>query len=252
MKFYVELGVSVVETVNDGQFVGNCTSSISQSGMVAIEINDNRFPLLHFSEVFQADGITPIGADLATAQDYLIANTVFKTASGGSGASVNPTSGVIPINDNGTFVDSNIQQGSLYGMPTYEFNGLAKVSAVISGNNFLNLDAMNVNYSIGEASFSGGIPSANIGIAMASNRMVMGLQFAGGTEGMFRANGATGIVSIGGFGAEYTLGVNPFSGGILVGSSYITGTAPVNTTTPVRWVTIVSEIGAQYKIPVYQ
>lgn len=95
MKFYVELGVSIVETVKDGQYVGNCTSSISQSGMVAIEINDNRFPLLHFSEVFQADGTTPIGINLETAQDYLIANTVFNTASGGSEAVWGSITGIL-------------------------------------------------------------------------------------------------------------------------------------------------------------
>lgn len=137
MKFYVELGVSVVETVNDGQFVGNCTSSISQSGMVAIEINDNRFPLLHFSEVFQADGITPIGADLVTAQDYLIANTVFKTASGGSGA--------IWGSLTGTLSDQTDLQGALD----------AKQDDLVSGTNIKTINGNSVLGS-GDLVISGG------------------------------------------------------------------------------------------------
>ena len=88
MKFYTQDGVSVVETATNGQYVGNCTSSISPSGMVTIEINNNKFEILPFAEVFQADGVTPIGTDLATAKSYLVLNTVFNTAAGGSVALV--------------------------------------------------------------------------------------------------------------------------------------------------------------------
>jgi len=175
------------------------------------------------------------------------------SALGGGGGGTNPTSGFIPINNNGTFVDSKIQQGTLYGLPTYEFNGLAKISAVLSGNNFLNLDAMNEFFGFGtNVGFPGGIPSVDVGMAMTGMRMVIGMNMQGGTDGVIRANGNTGVVSIGAFGTEYVLGVNPFGGGVLVGAGFIDTIPPANSGAAAVWINITNENGVQYKVAGYQ
>ena len=168
------------------------------------------------------------------------------------GGGTNPTSGFIPYNSGGSFVDTSIEIGSIYNTPSYNFKDSIKVSANYFTDNFLNLDYSVNEYSYGMASFTAGIPSASIGMAMTGMRMVVGMNMQGGTDGVIRANGSTGDVSIGAYGTAYHLGVNPFSGGVLVGSGFMTTTAPANPSTPVKWVTFIDEGGVQYRIPAYQ
>tara|TARA_R110000822_G_scaffold70799_11_gene171054 strand:+ start:91 stop:714 length:624 start_codon:yes stop_codon:yes gene_type:complete len=169
------------------------------------------------------------------------------------GGGTNPTSGFIPINNNGTFVDSKIQQGTLYGSPTYEFNGLAKISAVLNGNNFLNLDVMNNFYSFGLVDFPSGSPSVAVGMGITDSKVVISNYGAwDSTFGIFQTNSSTGITSMG-LVAGASIGVNSFGGfSMFVGSWILGGTAPSNTTTPTNWIIVSDENGTQYRIPAYQ
>tara|TARA_R110000772_G_scaffold1095_1_gene3846 strand:- start:94 stop:1149 length:1056 start_codon:yes stop_codon:yes gene_type:complete len=89
MKLYLSNSKTVVVSDNGRQTVEPVTTTITSDGNVFVykyPSGEQIGSSTHYSEVFQADGTTPIGATLALAQDYLIANTVFKPASGGSGA----------------------------------------------------------------------------------------------------------------------------------------------------------------------
>tara|TARA_R110000772_G_scaffold1095_1_gene3853 strand:- start:4318 stop:6114 length:1797 start_codon:yes stop_codon:yes gene_type:complete len=89
MIIYKDNGISVIETSSGAQIFEPVTSGISGDGMVTVKFYPSgrqvQEPTL-YSSVFKADGTTPIGTDLATARAYLLANTVFKSASGGSEA----------------------------------------------------------------------------------------------------------------------------------------------------------------------
>tara|TARA_R110000803_G_scaffold69326_1_gene131649 strand:+ start:16519 stop:17133 length:615 start_codon:yes stop_codon:yes gene_type:complete len=181
---------------------------------------------------------------------FIKTNDNFTELYGAGGASVNPTSGFLPINSNGTFVDSKIQQGVLYGSPTYEFNGLAKISAV-QNSNFLNLDVMNNLYSFGTVEFSFGEPSVNIGMAINENKIVISNYSAWNpTFGLIQSGNST--ISMG-LDSSLSIGVNTFGGfSMLIGSGILGGTAPSNTTTPTNWITVTDENNNQYRIPAYQ
>ncbi len=168
-------------------------------------------------------------------------------------AGMNSTSGFIPINNNGTFVDSNIQQGTLYGMPTYEFNGLAKISAVISGNSFLNLDVMNNRFSFGLVDFSSGTPSVTVGMGTTGNQVVISnYNSFDPLFGLFQTNSSTGVTSMGPLPGA-SIGINSTAGfSIFVGSSLLSGDAPEDPRTPTNWIYVKDENGTQYRIPAYQ
>lgn len=91
MKLYLSNGITV--TVGSQGEVSHepVTTHIKPNGDVTVLMYPSRnaiIPPTHYSLIFKADGTTPIGTDFATAQAYLIANTVFKTAAGGSVALV--------------------------------------------------------------------------------------------------------------------------------------------------------------------
>jgi hypothetical protein len=174
------------------------------------------------------------------------------SALGGGGGGTNPTSGLMPYNSGGSFADTSLEIGSIFGSPTYKFKDSTKVSATYFTDNFLNMDYSVNEYSFGIASFPGGIPSTVIGMAMTPTRMVIGMNMQGGTEGIIRADGNTGVVSIGAFGTAYHLGVNPFGGGVLFGSGFIDTIPPANSGSPQVWINITNENGVQYKVAGYQ
>jgi hypothetical protein len=224
-------------------------------GRLEITSSDQAFEtkVRDYADVVQEDGVTPIGTNSAEVETYLSVNVSnFNTASGGSGAGTNPTSGLMPYNSGGSFADTSLEIGSIFGSPTYKFKDSTKVNATYFTDTFLNLDYSVNEYSFGIASFSGGIPSADIGMAMTGMRMVIGGNMQGGTEGIIRANGNTGVVSIGAFGVEYALGVNPFGGGVLIGSGFMETIPPANSTVPAIWIWVTNENGVQYKVAAYQ
>lgn len=210
--------------------------------------------------------VTNLVTDLSNKQESLISGTNIKTIngdsvlgsgdlviSGGGGGGTNPTSGFIPINDSGTFVDSKIQQGTLYGMPTYEFNGLAKISAVLNGLNFLNLDVMNNFYSFGLVDFPSGSPSVTVGMGITDYKVVISNYSTWDpTFGLFQSNSYTGVTSLGQFPGA-SIGVNSYGYfSMFVGSLILSGNAPSNTATPTNWIFVKDENGNEYRIPAYQ
>lgn len=89
MKLYLSNGKTVVVASNGRLTIEPVTTTITLDGNVFVYKYPSGEQIgtpTHFSEVFQSDGVTSIGSTLALAQDYLIANTVFNTAPGGSGA----------------------------------------------------------------------------------------------------------------------------------------------------------------------
>jgi hypothetical protein len=250
LKLFKGSNVTVI-IENNIRYQGAVTANIDEVGeSVSYQLNGRKIFTYPWNQVFKADGVTVVGSTADEVQAYN--DLVFKTASGGSGAGTNPTSGLIPYNSGGSFVDTSIEIGSAFGSPTYKFKDSTIVSATYFTDTFLNMDYSVDEYSFGKASFSGGIPSADIGMAMTGMRMVIGMNMQGGTDGVIRANGNTGVVSIGAFGVEYALGVNPFGGGVLIGSGFIDTIPPANSTVPAVWINITNESGVQYKIAGYQ
>jgi hypothetical protein len=220
-----------------GAVWGSVTGTLSDQMDLQIQLDSKQSELVSATNIKTINGTSVLGSG-----DLVIA--------GGGGT--NPTSGLMPYNSGGSFVDTSIEIGSAFGSPTYKFKDSTIVSATYFTDTFLNMDYSVNEYSFGIASFSGGIPSAEIGMAMTGMRMVIGMNMQGGTDGVIRANGNTGVVSIGAYGVEYALGVNPFGGGVLIGSGFMETIPPANATVPAIWIWVTNENGLQYKIAGYQ
>lgn len=72
-----------------------------------------------------------------------------------------------------------------------------------------------------------------------------------GDTGVFSSFGPSGITRIG-TSDYFGLGVSQFYYSILIGSAFTEGPAPTNPTTPVDWVSVITETGGMYMIPLYQ
>lgn len=167
-------------------------------------------------------------------------------------AGMNPTSAFIPININGTFVDSNIQQGTLFGSPTFELNAVPKISADFYNTKFLYLDVMNNLYSFGSAAFSIGAPNVNVGMGITGNKVVIS-NYSGwdSTFGVFQSDSSTGVTSIGVLPGA-SIGVSSFGSFSMLVGSWLFGAAPEDPRTPTNWIIVKDENNIEYRIAAYQ
>lgn len=167
-------------------------------------------------------------------------------------APTNPTSGYYPINKNGVFVDSGLSN-ALEAFGPFPDTGL-KFYDSFSDNMLLNLDSVNMYYSLGPTSFTPAtyeISTQGVGIAPSWGEMTMGCGISSPTNGVFRASGVFGFVTIG---THPTRSLGVFVAGnpaMQMGSALING-APSNLVTPVAWTRVRNESGTIYYSPLYQ
>lgn len=101
-------------------------------------------------------------------------------------------------------------------------------------------------YTFNDTNIANGIlADAGIGILKLNNGI------ASPFDGIFSADATTGIYRIG-TSDYFGLGVSQFYYSILIGSAFTEGPAPNNPTTPVDWVSVITETGGMFMIPLYQ
>lgn len=169
------------------------------------------------------------------------------------GASVNPTSGRYPINKDGAFVDSGLQNALLFPPMGLGYIGLKFVDA-FSSRTLLNLNPLDLGYTFGDASYDAptiqAFANGGLSIYQAGGEAVIGCGISSGANGVFRASGAQAFISIGNT-PSTSIGVNMFSDSVRIGSNLING-APSNTTTPAAWTKVQDQNGVTYYLPLYQ
>ncbi len=181
-------------------------------------------------------------------------NDNFTELYGAGGASVNPTSGFLPYNNAGTFVDSTFQLipdtafGS--GLPVGYSN--ATNPAVGGGYNTL-VDDQNVFYTFGSASTNISSCDAAAGLAINGNfgASIIGCGMSSPTAGVFRARGDIGTIRIG-TNDGVQIGVDLFNDLMIIGNSLMNTTPPSDTATVAKWVNVTDGFGNAYKFPLYQ
>ena len=111
IKYYVENGLTVIEDGNDSEFIRPSFNYNSVNDTVTIINLDNQAQDWSGpSSEFRDKNGNSIGTTKAEILAYLSDNTVF--SKGESGSSTNPTSGIVPVNENGIFVDSVIAESN--------------------------------------------------------------------------------------------------------------------------------------------
>jgi len=167
----------------------------------------------------------------------------------------NPTSGSYPINFQGAFKDSGLRN-IFEVLPTnYDYLGLRFFD---NWNNeiALEINPLELTYSLGSAGvdYVNNQLFANSGIITSTmfGEAVIGCGISGGTNGVFRASGNFGFVTIG-TNADSSIGVDLASAAIRIGSRFsMFNITPNNPTTPVKWVIVSDENFNQYYLPLYQ
>lgn len=196
-----------------------------------------------------------LGSKLANSnREIYTMQDVTDTVAAGLPAPTNPTSGIYPINKNGVFVDSGLSN-SVTSLPPGPNNYLGlKFYDTFSGSTLLLLDPLNMGYTFGDASFVPGTSvsaSGGISIQPAIGEMIMGCGISSPTNGVFRASGNTGIISMGT--TPFTsIGISAYDQSLFIGSGLIGNIGPMDAITPVKWITVVDQNGNYYKSPLYQ
>jgi hypothetical protein len=165
---------------------------------------------------------------------------------------VNPTSGFYPINKDGVFVDSGLQNALSTPPFGYDYIGLKFVDA-FSSSNLLQLNPLAQAMTFGDAYYtSGSGVGAMNGIATYApvGEAVIGCGISSDANGVFRASGSQGFITIGNTPSS-SIGVNMFDQSVRIGSNLING-APSNTTTPAAWTKVQDQNGTTYYSPLYQ
>jgi hypothetical protein len=165
----------------------------------------------------------------------------------------NPTSGFYPINRDGVFANSGLSDayGSFGPFPP---TGL-KFYDSFTNSALLNISPLDVGYTFGQAFYDqfGVVASSGISINGMMNQMVMNCGISPGSNGIFKANGITGIVRIG---ASDNLGIGAhlFNGSLFVGAGLMTSSSPsgYNPNTPYRFIRLTNEWGERFVIPVWE
>lgn len=232
------------------------------------------------------------------------------------GASVNPTSQYVPLNYNGSFVDSSVniiappggyygwagistQVGTLLVLPSGvdqsnvassldsyglkimntpftgkqtiigDYNGgtntrltidnsfgpMGRIYATVGGSPSLELNIYDGIASVGEAFVNPWTIQVQAygGMAMYSSggEGIIGCGISSPSNGILRASGSQGFVTIGNT-PSTSIGIDFFNQAMRIGSLIIDGTPPSNTTTPVKWATVIDQNGVSYRMPLYQ
>lgn len=172
-----------------------------------------------------------------------------------AGAAVNPTPTFLPVNVGGVFVNSSLR---IYPDNTFgtgiPLGFYSNINPVFGGGYNLNIDDSNGLYSFGVANaspFGGSTASGGIAISPNSGEAIINCGMASPYNGVFKANGASGKVTIGTSDTS-SIGVNTYSNEVVFGSQFINTTPPYNTTTPAKWLNINDANGHSYKMPIYQ
>lgn len=190
----------------------------------------------------------------AESQAYTMQDIV-DTVSAEIPAPVNPTSGFYPINKNGVFVDGGLT--NTLANPPYGYNyiGLKFIDTWNGGQTRLELNPFDFAYTFGNASYdaptSQVYASGGLSILEFAGEAVIGCGISSGANGVFRASGVQGFVTIG---TNPSRSIGCFVAGspaMQIGSALINGT-PSNTATPVAWTKVRNESGTIYYSPLYQ
>lgn len=170
-------------------------------------------------------------------------------------APVNPTSGTYPINKNGVFADSGLQNAVLFLPPWYSGASLGlKYYDDFAGQTLLALDPLNMVYTFGDATFTpGSSVSASAGISIQSpmGQMIIGCGVSSPTNGVFKVDAASGNLYIGTT-PMGSIGVNMFLRSVIIGSLINSASnSPVDPVNPVSWIKIQDENGNFKFVPSY-
>jgi len=165
----------------------------------------------------------------------------------------NPTSGFYPINRDGVFANSGLSD-AYDSFGPFPPTGL-KFYDSFANSALLNLSPIDVGYTFGQAFFDqfGVVASSGIAINGMMGQMVMGCGISSGSNGIFKANGTTGIVRIG---ASDNLGIGThlFYNSFFVGAGIMNGSSPsgYNPNTPSRFIRLTNEWGERFVIPIWE
>jgi hypothetical protein len=171
---------------------------------------------------------------------------------------VNPSSGYYPINRDDAFVDSGlhniVEVLPPFIPPTEGSLGLA-FDDPFAGTRLLALDPLNFAYTFGNASYVPGTSvqaDGGLSIQDSIGEAIIGCGISSPSNGVFRASGAQGFVTIG---TTPSRSIGTFVAGspaVIVGSAFNNLTGPSNTSTPARWTKVRDENGTIYWYPMYQ
>ena len=229
-----------------------------------------------------AKGANLASADLLEVSEFTGTGYVSKSITGQeiidaipAGAAVNPTSGVMPYNDSGSFVDSGFSYSGPAGLEKtllehndtfattlklntlndeFTFGRATSGGISTSATSGLALLTISSSFSLGNASTSGSGVSASWGMALDANigEAIIGVGMSSPSNGVFRASSASGNVWVGTYGESWGVGFHGNAGTMFLGSSLVTPASPSNPTTPVAWYNITNEFGVQFFAPLYQ
>jgi len=159
----------------------------------------------------------------------------------------NPTSGFIPYNSGGVFINSNfvVIPDTIYGSTPFGYYSIS--NPVFGGGYNTYVDDYNGWYSFGVASTFGGYSTAFAGLAISTNDAIIGCGMSSPTNGVFKASSVNGYVRIGNSDGV-SIGVDTINSKFRVGSTLTTtGTH----TTISSWLKVVTESGTNYYLPLY-
>ena len=130
MKVYLKNGITSIEI--DGAIIqGSTTARIASDDTVNYQVNGIDVANEPFTNIFQEDGVTVIGATAAEIETYHSNNLVFKTAAGGSVALVRSFKQRVES-------DGGITEGSdsLYSFSKNNINIIKNASLVLTPNGY--------------------------------------------------------------------------------------------------------------------
>jgi len=135
------------------------------------------------------------------------------------------------------------------------YGPFGRIYATVGGSPALELNSAESIYTFGEAFVNAPISevqaSGGMAIYGAGGEAIIGCGISSPTNGVFRASGAFGFVTIG---TTPSRSIGAFVAGspaMQIGSALINGT-PSNTATPVAWTKVRNESGTIYYSPLYQ
>jgi hypothetical protein len=172
----------------------------------------------------------------------------------GGGGSVNPTSGVFPINDGGVFADSSLSWvANIMGVGPV---GIKDTFNPLFGSAFLYdlyIDPLAQQIFVGLATSNYmGAPYVYSGIATDSGfaEAIIGAGIGFPTQGVFRASGANALIQVGASPSN-SIGFGTALQSFHIGSG-LASSAPLDPINPVQWIIVTNELLQTYKLPLYQ
>jgi hypothetical protein len=135
------------------------------------------------------------------------------------------------------------------------YGPFGRIYATVAGAPSLELNVYEGIHTIGNAyvyaptsqAFAGG----GMAIYEAGGEAVIGCGISSGANGVFRASGVQGFVTIGNT-PSTSIGIDFYNQAIRLGSLILDSMPPSNTTTPVKWAAVVDQNGVSYRMPLYQ